>query len=78
VAYAAAVLVIDPRSGPVLCPFRLLTGWSCPACGSTRASWYLLHGDVGEAMQQNPLVLPAILVLAAWWLVSRSVPVQGR
>ena len=25
------------------CPFRLVTGWQCPGCGSTRALYQLLH-----------------------------------
>lgn len=65
----------DPhRSGQpfVPCPFRAVTGWSCPACGSTRLAHDLLHGDVGRAWDDNALVLllsPLVLVLVARWFL---------
>src|SRR5258705_13398139 len=39
------------------CPFRTLTGFSCPGCGSTRGLHRLLHGDVIGAFEFNPLVI---------------------
>lgn len=35
------------------CPFRLLTGWSCPGCGLQRAIHALLHGHLWEAYSYN-------------------------
>ena len=35
------------------CPFRLLTGWNCPACGLQRALHALLHGKFTEALSYN-------------------------
>lgn len=35
------------------CPFRLLTGWNCPACGLQRAFHALLHGHLAEALSYN-------------------------
>ena len=39
------------------CPILTLTGWQCPGCGSTRALYSLLHGDVVQAFTMNPLLL---------------------
>jgi uncharacterized protein DUF2752 len=39
------------------CPFRALTGFTCPGCGSTRGLHCLLHGDVVGAFQFNPLLI---------------------
>jgi hypothetical protein len=39
------------------CPFRLLTGWQCPGCGSTRAFYHLLHLHPIEAFKLNPLMI---------------------
>jgi hypothetical protein len=39
------------------CPFRLLTGWQCPGCGSTRALYQLLHLHPIAAFKFNPLMV---------------------
>lgn len=68
-AYAAAVLALSPiDGGGPPCPFRATTGLLCPGCGSTRATWLLLHGDLAGVVQHNALYLPALALLAARWL----------
>lgn len=42
------------------CPFRLLTGFDCPGCGSQRAFYFLLHGDVLQAARQNVLFVASV------------------
>lgn len=49
-------------SGPVLCPFRLLTGIPCPACGLTRSWVHLAHGDVASSLANHPIG-PALMLL---------------
>jgi hypothetical protein len=39
------------------CPFRLLTGWQCPGCGSTRACYQLIHLHPLAAFKLNPLFM---------------------
>src|SRR5260221_331534 len=36
------------------CPFRMITGWQCPGCGSTRACYQLLHLHPVAAFKLNP------------------------
>jgi hypothetical protein len=43
-----------------LCPFRLVTGLTCPGCGSTRALHQLLHGHIEAAFMLNPLFVIAL------------------
>src|SRR4051812_15281893 len=38
------------------CVFHALTGLQCPGCGTTRALYHLLHGDVGGAFRLNPML----------------------
>jgi hypothetical protein len=39
------------------CPFRALTGFQCPGCGSTRACYELLHLHPVAAFKLNPLMM---------------------
>ncbi|SDK11244.1 Protein of unknown function [Nocardioides sp. YR527] len=55
------------EDGPVLCPFRAITGLPCPGCGLTRSWVYLMHGDIGSSLASNwfgPVLILAIVVLA--------------
>lgn len=71
--------LVDPgRSGPYpACPFRLLTGLWCPACGSTRGLHALLRGDVVAAAGFNVLLLVALPAMAYAWLVWASPRLGG-
>jgi hypothetical protein len=42
------------------CPFRLITGFTCPGCGSTRGLHCLVHGDIVGAFEFNPLMVVAL------------------
>lgn len=52
------------------CLLYTLTGLYCPACGGTRATFDLLHGDVGGAFARNPAV-PFLLVAVLAWVTYR-------
>jgi hypothetical protein len=72
-------------SGPVLCPFRLLTGIPCPACGLTRSWVHTAHGQWDDAFALHAFG-PALMLLAAvttvvvavhwatgrWWIPPRA------
>lgn len=66
--------LVDPhRPGSVfpLCPFRLLTGWNCPGCGTLRMIHDVLHGNVVAAINDNVMLLVGIPLLAGWVLLRR-------
>ena len=48
------------------CPFKLLTGWNCPACGGLRMTHDLLHGDLAAAVVDNVFLLLGLPALLAW------------
>ena len=73
----AYIGVADPhRPGAVFppCPFKMLTGWDCPACGGLRMTHDLLHGNVPAAVVDNVFLLTALPLLAIWslWRVRRG------
>jgi hypothetical protein len=59
------------------CPFRLLTGWNCPACGGLRMTHDLLHGDLAAAAVDNVFLLAGLPALLAWvvlrWRTGRPI-----
>ncbi|MGI5195325.1 DUF2752 domain-containing protein [Streptomyces sp. CA-288835] len=54
------------------CPFRVVTGLLCPACGGTRMVYDLMHGHLSAAWHDNRLLLlasPFALALLGRWAV---------
>jgi hypothetical protein len=60
------------------CPFRTLTGFTCPGCGSTRGLHCLLHGDVVGAFEFNPLMVVALPFLFYALARYTAAAVSGR
>lgn len=50
------------------CLFRGVTGLYCPGCGATRASHFLLHGDLINAVRMNALFVIALPGMIAFFL----------
>ena len=57
----------DPSDSYLMpkCPFHLLTGYDCPACGVQRAFHYCLHGDWGTAIRYNYFLILSVPYLIA-------------
>jgi hypothetical protein len=65
--------------GPVVCPFRLVTGLPCPGCGLGHAFVAISHGDFAAAFAHHPFGLVAyaasvvvVLVVACELLARRT------
>ena len=54
------------------CTLLATTGLACPACGATRATHLLLHGDLLGALDYNALlvvIVPVVVfALVRWWI----------
>jgi hypothetical protein len=60
------------------CPFRYLTGYYCPGCGSLRAMNSLLHGRIVEALDYNPLMVISIPFIAYLCISDLNMKVKGK
>jgi len=66
---------LNPTEQPLMpkCPFKLLTGLSCPGCGFQRATHAALHGHFLQALSYNywfTFALPYLLmVIIEKWLL---------
>ena len=52
--------------GPVLCPWRLLTGYPCPGCGGIRAMGAISTGQFEQAWLLNPIAFLVCGVVLVW------------
>ncbi|OSC41285.1 DUF2752 domain-containing protein [Mycobacterium decipiens] len=72
------IALVDPHNTNSLyppCPFKLLTGWNCPACGGLRMTHDLMHGELAASINDNVFLLVGSPVLAGWLVLRRR---QGR
>lgn len=59
-------------NGHTLCIFKNMTGVPCPACGSTRATILLFHGEFWKSILINPFgIITSILIIVSiiWMLI---------
>lgn len=54
------------------CPFRMLTGYDCPGCGSQRALHCFMNGRIWEGIQHNYLLLPLLVYALLLVVVPRD------
>ena len=84
IAFAAILYFFNPEDTIWLpkCPFYVLTGYQCPACGGQRAIFQLLHGNLKEAFFFNPFLvisLPyAVLLILVTWFIPKDKCVKLR
>jgi Protein of unknown function (DUF2752) len=76
---AAYLAAVDPAHGGhyPICPFRTVTGLSCPLCGGLRATHALLTGHPGRAFELNALYV-ALLPLAVYAVAAAGLAARGR
>jgi len=67
IAVGTVFYFFDPETTALFpkCMFHEMTGLYCPGCGSTRALYCLLHGELRNAFRDNALVVLALPLLGA-------------
>ena len=72
VLFAASLTWVGARrtegytTGPILCPFRIITGHQCPFCGTTRSFGALVQGDIAGSIAYNPMGVLLTAVILFW------------
>ncbi len=63
---AASTRTSGFEDGPVLCPWRLITGYPCPGCGGIRAMGAISTGQFEQAWLLNPVAFLVSGVVLVW------------
>jgi hypothetical protein len=66
-ALTATVSPEQPGHYPT-CPFRAITGFACPGCGSLRALHDLAHGHIITALTHNAMLVVMLPFIVAAWI----------
>lgn len=66
-AVGVLMFTVDPVQAAWFpqCPSRMVTGYLCPGCGSSRGLHALVHGHIAEAWHYNAALFFALPLLAA-------------
>lgn len=67
--YRAGVL---PTIHMAPCMIHAMTGYYCPGCGGTRATYALLHGKIITSLYYHPIVVYGVFV-GGWFMISQTV-----
>lgn len=69
----------DPAGGGIFpsCPFRVITGYECPGCGTGRALHQLMHGHIRAAFGLNVFAMLVLPILVYAGLSSLSLTFRG-
>jgi hypothetical protein len=80
IAAGAVLYLFDPSANRLFpeCPFRALTGFLCPGCGTTRALHQLIHGKIMAAIQLSPLLVIVAPILGYAAISTCLLVLRGR
>ncbi|MFV0583034.1 MAG: DUF2752 domain-containing protein [Parabacteroides gordonii] len=67
-AYLAVIIIAGYALFSFPCLFHSVTGYPCPACGTRRALFALLNGNIYESILINPYGL-LLLLLATSYII---------
>lgn len=54
-----------------------MTGYYCPGCGGTRATYALLHGKIITSLYYHPIVVYGVVV-GGWFMISQTIERLSR
>ena len=59
------------------CMIHSMTGYYCPGCGGTRATYALLHGKIITSLYYHPIVVYGVVV-GGWFMISQTIERLSR
>lgn len=74
------LFINDPADSSIFpsCPFRALTGFDCPGCGTLRGAHQLLHGNILAALDLNLMMVLMLPYLCISFFLMLSFDSIGR
>ncbi len=60
------------------CMFLKYTGLYCPGCGGTRATYYLIHGNIVKALDYNFLFVFLLPFMFYLYILTFGIKINGR
>jgi hypothetical protein len=60
------------------CIFLKFTGFYCPGCGATRATYYLLHGNILKAFSYNQLYVLFLPFMVYLYILNLGIKINGK
>ena len=75
-----ALFTYDPAQSDIFppCPFRFLTGFDCPGCGTLRGLHQLLRGNILSALDLNVMMVLTLPYLGISLLTVLAADFTGR
>ena len=76
----AVLFASDPAQSKIFppCPFRSLTGFDCPGCGTLRGLHQLLHGNFVAAVDLNVMIVMMVPYFGVWISAMLAADFTGR
>lgn len=64
----------------MLCPFRAVTGYPCPSCGTTHSVLQIFHSHPAAAFYSNPLgfIIAACMIIFPVWIIADLISKKER
>lgn len=60
------------------CIFLKFTGFYCPGCGATRATYYLSHGNILKAFSYNQLYVLFLPFMGYLYILNLGIKINGK
>lgn len=64
-------IILGQGSNQIVCPIKMISGYPCPSCGTTRSVISMFKGDIYSAFSINPfgIFMFGLMLIVPFWLL---------